>query len=68
LVSLGGVVGATLSGAMNWSIALPFATGALVGMLGGRSIGERMRGPHLQQAFAVFAFGVSISMMFKALG
>lgn len=67
LVSLGGVAGATLSGAMNWSIALPFATGALVGMLSGRSIGEKLKGPHLQQAFAIFAFGVSISMMFKAM-
>jgi uncharacterized membrane protein YfcA len=67
LVSIGGVVGATLSGSMNWNIALPFATGALVGMLAGRSVGERMRGPHLQQAFAVFAFVVSISMMYKAV-
>lgn len=65
-VSFGGVVGATLSGVMNWPIALPFAGGALAGMLGGRSIGERIRGPRLQQAFAAFAFCVAASMFTKA--
>lgn len=67
LVSLGGVLGATLSGAMNWSIALPFAGGALTGMLVGRTLGERVRGPRLQQAFAVFAFCVALGMLVKAL-
>lgn len=66
LVSFGGVIGATLSGAMNWEIALPFAAGGFTGMLTGRSIGERLKGPRLQQSFAVFAFVVAVSMMLKA--
>lgn len=52
---------------MNWDIAIPFATGALVGMISGRSIGERIRGPRLQQGFAIFAFAVALSMLAKSL-
>lgn len=67
LVSLGGVIGSTLAGSMNWAIAIPFAAGAFAGMLGGRAIGEKLRGPRLQQAFSVFAFAVAASMLIKAL-
>lgn len=67
LVSLGGVLGASVSGAMNWDIAVPFAAGALIGMVSGRSIGERIRGPRLQQGFALFAFAVALSMLAKSI-
>lgn len=66
LVSLGGVIGATYYGAMKWEIALPFATGAFTGMLASRSIGERLRSPRLQQSFSVFAFIVSLGMLYRA--
>ncbi len=66
VVSLGGVVGASISGAMQWAIALPFASGALIGMVLGRSLGEKVRGPRLQQAFALFSLIVALSMLIKA--
>lgn len=67
LVSLAGVSMAGLSGMVNWGIALPFAAGTLSGMLAARHLGERIRGPRLQQAFATFAFCVAVSMLIKAL-
>lgn len=66
VVSLGGVVGASISGAMQWAIALPFASGAFIGMLLGRTVGEKIRGPRLQQAFALFSLLVALSMLVKA--
>ena len=66
IVSFGGVVGASLSGGMNWLIAIPFAGGALLGMLIGRQFSNYLSGPRLQQVFGIFALGISISMAIKA--
>lgn len=66
LVSLGGVAAASLVGSLNWSIALPFAAGALLGMLTGRQFAQHLSGPRLQQAFAIFALFVALSMLVKA--
>lgn len=66
IVSFGGVVGATLSGGMLWPIAIPFAAGALVGMLLGRQFTNKIKGPRLQQFFAIFAFGIAVAMLIKA--
>lgn len=49
LISLMGVAASAASGAMDWVIALPFAAGALAGMLDGRSLAARLAGPQLQQ-------------------
>lgn len=67
LVSLGGVAAATLVGTMNWIVALPFAAGALAGMLSGRQFAHQISGPRLQQAFSVFALIVALSMLLSAL-
>lgn len=67
LVSLAGVSMASLSGTVNWNIALPFSAGTLSGMLAARHMGERIRGPRLQQAFALFALSVGISMMLRGV-
>ncbi|CAH1204078.1 putative membrane transporter protein [Candidatus Nitrotoga sp. BS] len=67
LISGVGVTSATLMGAMNWSIAIPFASGAIAGMLLGRSVANRFSGPRLQQSFAVMAALVSISMVIKVI-
>jgi hypothetical protein len=37
-VSLSGVASSALAGNLDWTIALPFAGGALAGMLGGRRL------------------------------
>jgi hypothetical protein len=67
LISAAGVVTSAASGGLAWSIALPFAAGALAGMLGGRSLSGRLSGPHLQMAFAGVSALVAAGMIVKAL-
>ena len=59
---------AAASGNMLWHIAIPFALGSLTGMLVGRRFARRIPGARIQQVFAVFALGVSVSMFIKAVG
>ena len=66
IVSFGGVVVSTLSGNMNWAIAIPFSSGALIGMLIGRSFSKGMSGPRLGQIFALFALSIAVIMATKA--
>lgn len=63
LVSIGGVATAAASGHVLWAIALPFAAGAVTGMLGGRLIANRIKGPRLQQAFAVVSGVIAVGML-----
>lgn len=67
LVSSGSVAVAAVSGDMLWPIALPFAGGSLGGMLIGRLFARRIAGARIQQIFAVFAFGVGVSMLVRAV-
>ncbi|TDV14388.1 hypothetical protein C7408_10869 [Paraburkholderia caballeronis] len=67
LVSTTGVVASAASGHMLWIAALPFAAGALVGMLGGRGLARHVSGARLQQAFALFAGFVALGMAAKAV-
>ncbi len=67
IVSFGSVVVAGVSGTMMWSIAIPFATGALAGMMIGRNFSARISGPRLQQFFAVFSLCVALIMLSRAL-
>jgi hypothetical protein len=67
LVSLGGVINSTFAGLMLWSIAIPFATGSLFGLMIGRTIAKRLAGPTIQYIFALFSFGVAILMGLKGL-
>jgi len=67
IVSFGNVVIATATGNMIWPIAIPFASGALSGMLIGRQISNRITGPRLQQFFAVFTLCIAVMMLVKAL-
>ncbi len=63
LVSAGGVAAAAASGHVDWSIALPFACGAVAGMLAGRLIAGRLAGRRLQQGFAVVSGLVALGML-----
>lgn len=67
MVSASGVVASALSGTMAWAVALPFAAGALAGMLGGRLVSARLAGPHLQIGFAAVAALVAIGMIAKVV-
>lgn len=64
-ISATGVLSATMIQGMNWSIALPFAAGTLMGMLGGRIIAGKLSGPRLQHVFAVVAMGIAIAMVLR---
>lgn len=63
LVSVSGVAASAVSGHLNWVIALPFAAGALSGMLGGRLISSHLAAPQLQRGFAVVAAIVAIGLI-----
>lgn len=65
LVSISGVTSSALAGNLDWNIALPFAGGALVGMLLGRLTSSYLAGPQLQKSFAVVSGIVAIGMLVK---
>jgi uncharacterized membrane protein YfcA len=64
----GGTIFSALSGNLNFSIAMPFALGALLGLLVGRAFGKKLSGPRLQQIFSVLTFSVALGLIFKGLG
>jgi uncharacterized membrane protein YfcA len=68
LVSIGGVTAAAWQGSIAWNIALPFAGGAIVALLGGRRIAARLAGAHLQRGFAMTCGAVSVLLMARGLG
>lgn len=65
LVSATGVAATVFIGSINWPVALPFAAGALIGMLIGRKIAGHLAASRLQQGFAVVLMGVSIWMIVR---
>ncbi len=67
LIAAAGVATSAASGTMNWDIALPFAGGALLGMLGGRALSARLSGPNLQKGFAAVSALVAAGMIVKAM-
>lgn len=67
LVSAAGVISAMAMGGMNWSIAIPFASGAVAAMLLVSAFANRFAGPGLQRGFAVLAGCVSVGMIVKVL-
>ncbi|UUQ65858.1 sulfite exporter TauE/SafE family protein [Pseudomonas fuscovaginae UPB0736] len=68
LVSTGSVVTATLSGVMHWSVGVPFAGGAVVGLVIGRQLAGRLAGPRLQQLFALTGLLAALMLALNALG
>jgi uncharacterized membrane protein YfcA len=67
LISITGVTTAAIAGHLNWSIGIPFAAGAVAGMLLGSVIAKQISGPRIQQAFAIFTFLISLSLFYKAI-
>lgn len=59
LVASGGVAAAALAGSIVWPLALPFAGGAMAGLLIGRLLAARVAGERLQQGFAVLCLVVA---------
>jgi uncharacterized membrane protein YfcA len=52
---------------MNWLIAIPFAIGAILGMMAGRLIAPSISGQSTQLIFAGFSGLVAIGLALKAL-
>jgi len=67
LIAITGVTSAAIAGHLNWPIAIPFAGGAALGMLLGGLIAKQISGPRIQQAFAIFTFLISLSLLYKAI-
>ena len=68
LVALGGIGAAALHGTVSWPVALPFAGGAVTGLLLGRLISTRVAGARLQQSFAVVCVLVALLLFARGLG
>jgi uncharacterized protein len=67
LISIAGVTTAAVAGHLNWSIGIPFAAGAVAGMLLGSLIAKQFSGARIQQVFAIFTFLISLSLLYKAI-
>ncbi len=67
LVSTGSVITATASGVMHWAVGLPFAAGAVAGLIGARQAARFLAGPRLQQLFAVTGVIAAVLLVIKAL-
>lgn len=65
LVSAGVVVHAGMAGQVHWAIALPFAAGAVTGLLVGRLFASRLPGPRLQQGFAILSLLIAAAMLIR---
>ena len=66
LVSLGTAGFAAAQGHVAWSVAAPFAAGAVAGLLAGRAWAQHLRGPRLQQGFAVVSLLVAAGLVVRA--
>ena len=68
LVSLSGVAAAALHGPLRWDVALPFSCGAVLALLAGQRIAQRLDPKSLQQTFAWFSVLVALLMLARAVG
>jgi len=67
LVSAGSVASASISGVMHWAVGLPFAAGAVAGLVAGRQVARYLAGPRLQQLFAVTGFIAAALLIVKTV-
>lgn len=67
LVSASGVTTAALAGHMAWPVALPFASGAALGMTGGSQLAGRIPPARLKQAFGGLSLVAAAIMVARAV-
>lgn len=66
LVGLSGVLSSMVAGrAIDWSLALLFIVGGLLGMLGGRLLARRLAGATLQTLFALAMLVIAVFMLLR---
>jgi uncharacterized protein len=68
LVSAGSTVSAVWNGQLSWTVATPFAAGALLALWVGRMLAKRMSRKRLQQIFAWVCAATGLLMLAKGLG
>lgn len=66
LVSTGSVLSASLSGRLQWPVGLPFASGAVIGLLLGTAMAGYLKGPRLQQLFAMSGLLAALLLVINA--
>lgn len=67
IVSTGGALASLASGNLNIEIAALFALGSLAGLVFGKLMERKISGTRVQQIFAIFAFLVALSLIYKAV-
>ena len=67
LVSLAGVGSSVAAGQFNFTAALPFGAGGVVGMGAGFLLSSRLSKKNLQLSFAIISAAVSIGMFLKSI-
>jgi uncharacterized membrane protein YfcA len=65
IISTGNAVLATAYGIMSWGLALPFIGGSVIGLICGKLLETKISGPRILQIFAIFTFGVALSMFYQ---
>jgi uncharacterized membrane protein YfcA len=68
LASVGGVLGATGHGSLDWGLALPFGSAAVVALLVGRRLATRLAPQLLRRGFATVATAVALLLVARVLG
>ena len=68
LVSISAIASAAVHEPVRWSVALPFAAGAVLALLLGRAVAQKLDAQRLQQAFAWFCALIALLMLGRALG
>ena len=67
IVSAGGAFISLASGTLNIAIAIPFASGSLLGLLIGKMLEKKISSFRIQQIFAVLTLVIAVSLMIKAI-
>ena len=67
LISVAGVLSSSLSGTLVWSIAFPFSGGALLGMLGRRTLGTKLSDAILQKRVAALCVLVAVGLVLRSV-
>jgi uncharacterized membrane protein YfcA len=53
---------------MYWQAGVPFAGGAVKGLIAGRQLAHKLAVPRLQQAFSIVGMGAAIMLAVSVLG
>lgn len=67
LISMVGVISASLMSTIRWSIAIPFVSSAIVGMLFGRYLVNYLPESRSHQLFALLACIIAIGLLFQLI-